>query len=117
MNRDPKTTFADIDTLDPDRFVAHLTEDVVFRFGNGDPLVGRNAVRDAVAGFFTSITGMRHDLLALHEDGDVVVVRADVSYTRQDGGVVVIPNADILTYQGSLVRDWQIYIDLAPVYA
>ncbi len=117
MTRDPKTTFADIDTLDPDRFVAHLTEDVAFRFGNNDPLVGRAAVRDAVAGFFTSIAGMRHDVLALYEDGDVVVVKADTSYTRPDGAVVVVPNADILTYRGDLVRDWQIYIDLAPVYA
>jgi len=117
VTRDPKTTFADIDSLDPDRFVAHLTEAVVFRFGNGEPLLGRAAVRDAVAQFFTSITGMRHNLLALHEVGDIVVVRADVSYTRHDGAVVVVPNADILTYQGDLVRDWQIYIDLTPVYA
>jgi len=28
-----------------------------------------------------------------------------------------VPNADILTYDGELVRDWRIYIDLAPVYA
>ncbi len=117
MARDTKAAFTDIDSFDPDRFVAHLTEDVVFRFGNAEPLVGRTAVRDAVAQFFSSIAGLRHDILALYEDGDVVVAKADVNYTRHDGQVVVTPNADILTYEGDLVRDWQIYIDLAPVYA
>jgi hypothetical protein len=28
-----------------------------------------------------------------------------------------VPNADILTFQGDLVSDWQIYIDLAPVFS
>lgn len=117
MARDTKATFAEIDSFDPDRFVAHLTEDVVFRFGNAEPLVGRQAVRDAVAQFFTSIAGIRHDVLALYEVDDVVIAQIDVTYHRHDGGVVVVPNADILTYRGDLVADWRIYIDLAPVYA
>jgi len=28
-----------------------------------------------------------------------------------------VPNADILVFDGDLVRDWQIYIDVTPVYA
>ena len=46
MSRDARAIFADIDSLDPDKFVAHLTEDVVFRFGNAEPSVGRAAVRE-----------------------------------------------------------------------
>ena len=37
--------------------------------------------------------------------------------SRKDGKTVITPNADILIYDGDLVRDWQIYIDVAPVYA
>ena len=50
MSRDVAQTFADIDEFDPDKFVAHLTPDVTFRFGNLDPVTGRAAVREAVAG-------------------------------------------------------------------
>ncbi|MBC9719456.1 hypothetical protein H9Y04_43815 [Streptomyces sp. TRM66268-LWL] len=32
--RDVTKIFADIDSFDPDKFVAHLTDDVVFRFAN-----------------------------------------------------------------------------------
>src|SRR4051794_12799748 len=63
MSRDTRTIFADIDAFDPDRFVAHLTEDAVFRFGNGEPVIGRAAVREAVAGFFSTIDGLSHHIL------------------------------------------------------
>ena len=117
MARDIKTVLADIDSFVIDRFLQHLTDDVVFRFGNADPLVGKAAVREGVLGFWTTIAGLRHDLLAVYEDGDVVVGRIEVTYNRLDGKQVTVQNCDILTYEGDLVRDWQIYIDLAPVYA
>ena len=60
MNRDATTIFADIDSFDVDRFVAHLTPDVTFRFGNADPIHGRDAVREAVLGFWGTIDGLTH---------------------------------------------------------
>ncbi len=44
MSRNVAEIFAAIDSFDPDRFVAHLTEDVSFQFGNAEPVVGRAAV-------------------------------------------------------------------------
>jgi len=117
MSRDVAQIFADIDSFDPDRFVAHLTPDVTFRFGNADPEHGKEAVRAAVAGFFTTIDGLTHHIREVWEAGDTTLVQIDVEYRRKDGKVVVVPNADILRYEGDLVRDWQIYIDLAPVFA
>jgi len=117
MSRDVAKVFADIDAFDPDKFVAHLTPDVVFRFGNGDPATGRAAVREAVAGFFSTIDGLTHHIRDAWELGDTTIVQVDVEYRRKDGKTVTVPNADILTYDGELVRDWRIYIDLAPVYA
>jgi len=117
MSRDVAAIFADIDTLDPDKFVAHLTPDVTFRFGNNDPVTGRAAVREGVAGFFTTISGMSHHILNVYESGETVIAKIDVEYLRQDGKSVTVPNADILVFDGDLVRDWQIYIDVTPVYA
>ena len=117
MSRDVTQTFADIDAFDPDKFVAHLTPDVTFRFGNGDPVTGRDAVREAVAGFFSTIDGLTHHIRKVFESGDTVIAQIDVEYLRKDGKTVTVPNADILVYEGDLVRDWQIYIDLTPVFA
>ena len=117
MSRDVAQVFADIDAFDPDKFVAHLTPDAKFRFANADSVTGRAAVREAVAGFFATIDGLTHHLRNVWEFGDTVVTQIDVEYRRKDGKTVTVPNADILVYDGDLVRDWQIYIDLAPVFA
>jgi ketosteroid isomerase-like protein len=117
MTRDVANVLADIDTFNPDAFVTHLTPDVVFRFGNADPVSGRQAVREAVAGFFSTIDGLTHHIRNVWEFGDTIIVQADVEYLRKDGKTVTVPNADILVYDGESVRDWRIYIDLAPLYS
>ena len=115
--RDVKPIFASIDAMIADAFVAHLTEDVTFRFGNAEPIHGEDAVREAVLGFWSTIDGLTHHLIKVIESGDTMVARIDVEYVRKDGKHVTVPNADILEFDGDLVRDWQIYIDLAPVFA
>jgi ketosteroid isomerase-like protein len=117
MSRDIATIFADIDAFDPDKFVAHLTPDAKFRFANADPVTGREAVKEAVTGFFSSIDGLTHHILNVYESVETVIAQIDVEYRRKDGKSVTVPNADILVFDGDLVRDWQIYIDVTPVYA
>jgi len=117
MSRDIAAILADIDSFDPDKFVAHLTPDAKFRFANGDPVTGREAVKEAVAGFFSSIDGLTHHILNVYESGETVIAQIDVEYRRKDGKSVTVPNVDILVFDGDLVRDWQIYIDVTPVYA
>lgn len=117
MSRDAAAIFAAIDSFDPDKFVSHLTEAVSFRFGNAEPVVGRAAVREAVAGFFGTIDGLTHHILNTWEVGEVTIAQIDVEYVRKDGKHVTVPNADILIFDGDLVSNWQIYIDVAPVFA
>ena len=117
MSRDVAPIFADIDAFDPDKFVARLTPDATFRFANADPVTGWAAVKAAVAAFFTTIDGLTHRILNSWDFGETTIVQIDVDYQRKDGKTVTTPNADILIFDGDLVRDWQIYIDVAPVYA
>jgi ketosteroid isomerase-like protein len=117
MSRDVTQAFADIDAFDPDLFVRNLTPDAVFRFANAEPIIGREAIRETVAGVFSTIDGLKHNIKNIWEVGDTTIVQIDVEYRRKDGKSVTVPNADILVYDGDLVRDWQIYIDIAPVYA
>jgi hypothetical protein len=117
MSRDVTKIFAAIDSMDPAQFVAHLTPDVTFRFANADPVTGRDGVAAAVGGFYSTISGMKHHIKNVWEIDGTVIAQIDVEYLRQDGKTVITPNADILIFEGDLVRDWQIYIDVAPVYA
>jgi ketosteroid isomerase-like protein len=117
MSRDLAPIFADIDAMDVDRFLARLTPDVRFRFANADPALGRAAVKEGVEGFWATIDGLTHHVVKSYEVGDTVIAQIDVEYRRKDGKSVTVPNCDVLTFDGDLVRDWQIYIDLAPVFS
>jgi ketosteroid isomerase-like protein len=111
------TLFADIDSMDPDRFAQHLAEDVVMRFGNGEPVHGRAAVRDAWAGFCEGVDGVRHELVERWEAGTATIVEAAVTYTRKDGSTVTVPVVTIYRASGDLIDDYRIFIDLAPLFA
>ena len=99
MSRDVAAIIADIAAFDPDKFVAHLTPEATFRFANADPVTGRAAVKEAVAGFFSSIAGLTHHILNVYEVGDIVIAQIDVEYRRHDGkSVTVAASASSIGY-------------------
>lgn len=109
------TLFADIDTMDPDRFAAHLAPDAVMRFGNAEPIRGRDAIRDAWAGFCATIAGVAHAVVEQWRTDTATIVESNVTYTRQDGGTVTVPVVTIYREDGGLIADYRIFIDLAPL--
>jgi ketosteroid isomerase-like protein len=113
---DHDTLFDDIDSMEPDRFAAHLSEDVSMRFGNAEPIHGRQAARDAWAGFCDSIDGVAHQPVRRWTSADGTVAEAEVTYTRKDGGKVTVPVTTIYTEAGGEIDDYRIYIDLAPLF-
>jgi ketosteroid isomerase-like protein len=106
-----------VDGMDPDEFAAMLTQDATFTFGNADPARGRQAIQDAVAGFFGSIRALHHEKIQEWEGADDVVTEGCVSYTRHDGSAITLPFVNVLRLDGELVRDYRIYVDIAPLYA
>jgi ketosteroid isomerase-like protein len=118
MTRSLQETIGYIDKQDAAGFVAGLTDDVVFTFGNHPSAVGHDAVTGAVEAFWSSIGGLRHRVQDLWEvEPDVTVVWLLVDYTRLDGQVVTVPCVDILRWTGDKISDWRIVIDVAPIYA
>ena len=109
--------FASIDAQDADRFVEFLTPDGSFRFGSAPAVEGREAVREAVAGFFESIRGLSHALDRVVSEGDTLVTEGAVTYTRHDGSTITLPFVDVFEYEGELISEYKIYMDIAPLYA
>jgi hypothetical protein len=109
--------FADIDSMQPDRFAQHLSPDATMRFGNAPPVHGREAIRAAWASFCETIDGVRHDLVAQWEPGDATIVEANVTYTRKDRSEVTVPVVTIYRAGDELIDDYRIFIDLAPLFA
>ena len=112
-----ETLFEDIDSMDPDRYAHHLSDNVVMRFGNSEPIVGRKAVRDAWAAFCADLHGVSHALVEYWEVGTATIVEAHVTYTRADDTTVTVPAVTIYRPSADLIDDYRIFIDLAPLFA
>jgi len=109
--------FADIDSMEPDRFAAHLADDVSFRFCNAEAVHGRDAVRDVWAGFCETVDGVSHEIVEQFESGDATIAESNVTYTKKDGAQVTVPVVTIYRSGGELIDDYRVFIDLAPLFA
>jgi ketosteroid isomerase-like protein len=109
--------FADIDSMEPDRFTAHLADDVAFRFGNADTVHGRDNVRDVWAGFCETVDGVEHSIVEQFESGETTIAESNVTYTKKDGAKVTVPVVTIYRSGGELIDDYRVFIDLAPLFA
>lgn len=114
---DRSQLFSDIDSMEPERFTAHLADDVTMRFGNADPIHGRAAVHDAWAGFCEGLDGLSHEAGRRWESEEGTVAEADATYTRKDGGEVTVPVVTIYREGDGGIADYRIFIDLAPLFA
>jgi ketosteroid isomerase-like protein len=111
--------FQTVDTLDANAIAAHFTEDGKFRFSNQPPAIGKQAIRDALAQFFSTIEAMHHENtgLWLGDDGNSAVYEVDVTYTRKDGTQITLPCASILRSRDDKVYDFRMNMDISPVYS
>jgi hypothetical protein len=108
--------FRTIDQMDADKFAGYLADNAEFKFGNSPAAVGKAATRDAVAGFFTTISGLSHNLQGIWIVDNIVICRGDVTYTRKDSSTITLPFADILEMNGRLISNYVIYMDVTPLF-
>lgn len=108
---------ASIDAKDAETFASFLTDDAQFRYGSNPPAVGKGAIRDGVAMFFTQFKTLHHSLIGTWTLPDVVFMQGDVTYTRLDGSEVTVPFVNCLKMRGDKIHEYLIYIDPGPVSA
>jgi ketosteroid isomerase-like protein len=109
--------YADVDAMRLDEYVEHHTDDAVVTFANMPSSVGKDQIREAIGGFWSTIGGLRHEIHHRLDDGDRTIIQATCHYTTKGGAPVPIPVASALTREGDKVSSLTVYIDLAPLFA
>jgi SnoaL-like domain len=104
--------YASIDAMRLNEFAAGLAPDVEVVVGNNPAMNGRQAAKDGIGHFFSTIDGIKHHL----ESDGLTFLEANVEYRRKDGKTVTIPAVTVLERDGDLVKSLRIYFDVAPVY-
>jgi len=109
--------FRSADSFDIEQLAGWFADDVEVRFGNLPAVVGKDAAREAFAGFWSSIAGMRHSRESVVAHGDMAAQASIVTYTRHDGSAVSMPVSSHLRRSGpgKIDRLW-IFIDMAPLF-
>lgn len=108
--------FSSIDAMDVDTFASFLTEDAQFKFGNAPPATGKEAIKKAVGGFFSTLHGLKHALLNTWSHSGSIIVQGEVTYTRKDASTVTLPFVNVFGMQGNLIEDYLIYMDINPLF-
>src|SRR5947208_3378839 len=103
--------------MDAKAFAAHLSDDCVLRYANSPEVLGRDAIEESIAGFFTTIKALRHDLVNEWHAGDATILQFECTYTRHDDAQVTVPAVTIFRQGDELIDDYRVFIDLTPVYA
>lgn len=116
-DRDTRDLFSAIDANDAAAFVGFLTDDAVFRFGSAPGVTGREAIQEAVTGFFGSIAGCLHNVTNTLASSSTLVCEGEVTYRRLNGSDVTLPFTDVLEYDGELISHYKIYMDISPLYS
>jgi len=108
--------FQSIDERDTDAFMSFLSDDVLFHFGNADPVNGKALVGKVLRVFFKSIKALRHEALQTWEQKDAVICHGIVTYTRQDSSTLSVPFANILKLEKGLIKEYLIFVDVSKLY-
>jgi ketosteroid isomerase-like protein len=109
--------FRAIDSKDVDGLLAHMAPEVTQRFGNQAPLRGHEEIRAANEAFFGAIDSLSHEITGLWEWDGTIVVRIDATYVRADRLAVTVPAVSILTESNGLIVDYEVFVDMTPVFA
>ena len=109
-------TYEALDEKDVDAFVAQLTPGATVRFGNGEPVAGRVAIREAFGEFFDAIGAMSHAFTSQLRVDDTLVIEEMVAFTRRDGTAVVLPAATVCELTQGKADRMQTYIDVSPLF-
>ncbi len=131
MNNSPLPTEAEswaralygnsVDRKDAAGFAAVFAEDGTLRFGNQQPIVGRQNIEEAITQFFLAMVALQHEFTAISSDGNRWFLEAMVTYTRHDGGIATCPAMTVfeMTEADSqlVAQSCRIYVDLAPLFA
>lgn len=111
--------YADVDAMNLESYVDHHTDDAEVVFGNNPPAVGKEAIGQAIGGFWSMIGGLRHEQRNLWlVDDDTAVLEVLVHYTTHGGAEIAVPCVSILDRAADgKVSSLRVHIDLAPLFA
>ena len=100
---------------DPDVLASYFTEDAVYHNIPMEPVNGREAIKEFVAGFTAGFDGIDLKVHRQISDGNVVMNERTDVMRRKDGGEIPLPVTGVFEVVDGKIAAWRDYFDLATV--
>jgi hypothetical protein len=101
-----------------DEYINFFAQEGQLRIGNADEIIGRKEIGNSITLFCQQVKSIFHNVKYIWElEGDVVLLDMDVTYCRLDNTVVTLPAMNFFRFQGDLIQELQIFMDINPVFS
>jgi limonene-1,2-epoxide hydrolase len=100
---------------DPDELAGYFTEDAVYHNIPMDPVRGREAIRDFIAGFVAAFDGIDFNVHRQISDDTVVMNERTDVLRRKDGGEIPLPVMGVFEVHDGKIAAWRDYFDMAAI--
>ncbi|QBS40477.1 SgcJ/EcaC family oxidoreductase [Nocardia sp. CS682] len=99
---------------DPDRIASFFAEDAVYHNIPMEPVVGRTAIREFIAGFLTTFEAIDFDIHHQIASGNLVMnERTDT--LRSAGQAIPLPVTGVFEVAGEAIVAWRDYFDMGVI--
>jgi ketosteroid isomerase-like protein len=105
------------DSLDLDRLLPLHTDDTRLSFANYPVVDGKESFRASIAGFWSTIKAMSHQITgvwSLH-GGRIAIAELLVTYTRHDGSQTIVKACTVIRRRSEQVSDLRIHGDFTAI--
>ncbi|MCV7103740.1 SgcJ/EcaC family oxidoreductase [Mycobacterium palustre] len=100
---------------DPDELAGYFTEDAVYHNIPMDPVQGRDAIREFIAGFVAAFDGIDFNVHRQVGDGRVVMNERTDVMRRKGGGEIPLPVMGVFEVRDGKIAAWRDYFDMAAI--
>jgi limonene-1,2-epoxide hydrolase len=100
---------------DPDELAAYFTEGAVYHNIPMEPVQGREAIREFIAGFVAAFAGIDFNVHRQISDGTLVMNERTDVLRRKDGGKVPVPVMGVFEVRNDRIAAWRDYFDMAAI--
>jgi limonene-1,2-epoxide hydrolase len=98
--------------LDLDELAAFFTDDAVYHNIPLDPVTGRDAIRQTIAGFTSGVDKVEFEIVHSAATGNVVLTERIDRFFRSDGATISLPVMGTFEVADGLIAAWRDYFDL-----
>jgi limonene-1,2-epoxide hydrolase len=100
---------------DPEELAGYFADDAVYHNIPMDPVQGREAIKEFIAGFLAAFDGIDFNVHRQVSDGAAVMNERTDVMRRKDGGHIALPVMGVFEVHGDRIAAWRDYFDMATI--